>query len=332
MHNASYNSRVARVIAAAMAMLVAAAFVSEARAQAYPTKPIRIIAPTTSGGISDILARLVSSHLEAALGYRVLVENRPGGAGSVGTDLVAKAAPDGHTLCLCNVAYLAILPFIIADLPFDPLADLVPVAPVGQTSLLLTVYGQLAAANLQELIALAKREPGKLNFGSPGIGSPPHLGGEMLKRAAGIEMVHVPYQGAAPIMADLSTGQIQLAMLSLGSIRGPYRAGTVRVLAVASERRLSSLPDVPTAAEAGLPGYDVPSWFGIAASKGTPMAIAELLNRHIGAMMDDPVARNRLNDAGMEPMQENVATFAARIRRDHAKYGEIVRTSNIKRE
>jgi len=323
-------SLVAGSLALGLAFALAAAPATQA--QDYPTRPLRLITPTTAGGISDILARLVAEHLQVALGQRVLVENRPGGAGSVGTDIVAKAPPDGHTLCLCNVTYLAVLPFLIASLPFEPLTDLVPVAPVGETALLITVHGKLAAANLGEMIALAKREPGKLNFGSPGVGSPPHLGGEMLKRTAGIAMVHVPYQGAAPIMADLSTGQIQLALLSLGSIRAQYQAGTVRVLAVASERRLPTLADVPTSAEAGLPGFAVPSWFGVAASKGTPGAIALRLNRVIGEMMDDPVALRRLGDAGMAPMRESVDAFAQRIRRDHANYGEIIRAANIKTE
>ena len=298
-------------------------------AQAYPTKTIRMVVPFAPGGVNDLLARLVADHLEKTLGQRVLVETRPGAGGNIGAEIVAKAPPDGHTLCLIQSGNVAINPFLYKDMTFDALNDLVPVAPVSTSPQLVSVYTKLPVSSLRELIALAKREPGKLNHASPGNGTSPHLAAELFAHMAGIQLVHVPYRGVAPALVDLAAGQVQLTFLGPAAIDGQLKAGTIRPLAVARSTRLKTLPDVPTADEAGLPGYEFSTWFGVVASKGTPADIVAVLNRHINAMLDDPDVQKRLAGIGMEPLKESTAQFAQRIKTDYDKFGAIVQRAKV---
>jgi len=304
----------------------------DASAETYPTKPIRIIVPGAAGGISDIVARLLSDRLDKSLGQRILVENRGGAGANLGAELVAKAAGDGYTLCLCNVGNVAILPHILKDMTYDATTDLVAVAPIGETPELVAVNAKFPARNFQELIAYAKQNPGRVNYGTPGPGSPPHLAGVLMEKLAGVELTHIPYKGAAPAIVDLATGQIEMAIAGLGSYYAQLKAGTIRILVAAYPRRLKSLPDVPSAPEAGLPGFEATVWFGVLAPKGTPAEVITLLNHRINEMLDDPDAVRRLEEGGLEVMRQTPAEFAAQIKRDNAKWGEVVKSINVKME
>lgn len=304
----------------------------DAAGQGYPNKPIRMIIPVSTGGIADILARLTADHVGRGLGTTVVVENKSGAGGNIGTDALAKSAPDGYTIGFINVGFVAINPWIYKEMPFDPIRDLAAVATVGEVPHVLAIHAALAPATVRELVDHAKRNPGKLNYGSAGIGTPPHLSGDLFARLVGIEMVHVPYRGAGQVAVDLATGQIQLAFLGLGSMRGQISAGQVRPLAVARKTRLAARPDVPTFTEAGYASFDPTSWFGVMAPAATPAAIIATLNRTVNAMLDDPVVQTRLQESGTEPLKEAPEQFAARIRGDYEKYREIVRAAGVKPE
>jgi tripartite-type tricarboxylate transporter receptor subunit TctC len=303
-----------------------------ATAQDYPTRPIKLVVVTAAGGLMDVAARLTADHVGRALGQRILVENRPGSGGNLGAEAVAKAEPDGYTIGLIQIGNVAINPHVYTDLTFDPLNDLVPVAPVTTSAILVIANAQVPAQDLRELIALARREPGKLSYGSGGAGTAPHLAGEMFKAAAGIDLLHVPYRGVGPAVNDLVGGHIQLTFAGWGAVRGAVEAGRAKVLAVAQPKRLAGAPQIPTSAEAGLPGYEFATWFGIVAPKGTPAPVIATLARHIHAMQDDPQVQKSLADGGLEALKETPEQFAARIRRDHARLRDVVKAAKLKPE
>ena len=303
-----------------------------ASAQDYPARPIKLVVVTAAGGLMDVAARLTAEHVGRSLGQRILVENRPGSGGNLGAEAVAKAEPDGHTIGLIQIGNVAINPYVYTDLTFDPLVDLVPVAPVTTSAILVIANAQVPAQDLRELIALAKREPGKLSYGSGGPGTAPHLAGEMFKAAAGIDLLHVPYRGVGPAVNDLVGGHIQLTFAGWGAVRGAVEAGRAKVLAVAQAKRLAGAPQIPTSAEAGLPGYEFATWFGIVAPKGTPAPVVATLARHIHAMQDDPQVLKSLADGGLEALKETPEQFAARIRRDHERLRDIVKAAKLKPE
>jgi tripartite-type tricarboxylate transporter receptor subunit TctC len=303
-----------------------------ATAQDYPTRPIKLVVVTAAGGPMDVAARLTADHVGKALGQRILVENRPGSGGNLGAEAVAKAEPDGYTIGLIQIGNVAINPHVYTDLTFDPLNDLVPVAPVTTSAILVIANAQVPAQDLRELIALARREPGKLSYGSGGAGTAPHLAGEMFKAAAGIDLLHVPYRGVGPAVNDLVGGHIQLTFAGWGAVRGAVEAGRAKVLAVAQPKRLAGAPQIPTSAEAGLPGYEFATWFGIVAPKGTPAPVIATLARHIHAMQDDPQVQKSLADGGLEALKETPEQFAARIRRDHERLRDVVKAAKLKPE
>jgi tripartite-type tricarboxylate transporter receptor subunit TctC len=303
-----------------------------APAQDYPTKPIRLIVVTAPGGLMDVAARICADHLGHAFNQRIVVENRGGSGGNLGAEAIAKAEPDGYTIGLVQVGNVAINPYVYPDLPFDPLNDLVPVAPVTSSPILVVANAKVPANDLRELIALAKREPGKLSYGSGGAGTAPHLAGEMFKMAAGIDLLHVPYRGVGPAVNDLVGGHVQLTFAGWGAVRSPVEAGLAKVLAVAQSKRLVAAPQFPTAAEAGLPGYEFVTWFGLVAPKGTPAPVIATLSRHIHAMQDDSAVQARLAESGLEALKETPEEFGARIRRDYARFGDIVKAAKLKPE
>ena len=316
----------------AIALAACTALSGAAFAQAYPNTPVRMIVPAATGGVSDIVSRLAAEPFEKEFGQRLLVENRPGAGGIVGAELVAKAPGDGYTLCMCTSSNTSIHPWMKDDMPFDAMTDLVPVAPVAETPEILAVNAKFPATTLKELIAYGKANPGKLNYGTPGNGTPPHLAGVLFEKVAGVQMTHVPYRGAALAVTDLATGALETAIAALGSYFVQYKAGTIRFLVVASDKKLRSLPDVPTAAEAGVPGFNAVVWFGVLASKGTPPDIVQKLNRFFNAMLDDPAVQKRYEEVGLEPMKQTPAEFVAYIKRDHATWGEAVKASGVKME
>jgi tripartite-type tricarboxylate transporter receptor subunit TctC len=300
-------------------------------AQTYPSKPIRMVVTAAAGGITDIMTRQMSEQMSRSLGQPMVVENRAGAGGAVAMDFVSKSAPDGYTLVICNVGNAAVAPWITRDLPYDPL-QMQAISPVAEVPTIVAIYDKLPVKTLKEFIAYAKANPGKINYGSAGNATMPHLAAEVLGHMTGIQMVHIPYKGAAPAGVDLAAGRVQLSMLGVGSVRAQIAAGQVRVLAVAAPTHIAALPDVPTFEEAGLSGYEVTNWFGVLGPKGTPSGIVQQLNTHIGQAFADPKVVKSLADAGILPMKESVEQFQKRIATDHAKWREIVRIAGIKQE
>ena len=303
-----------------------------AQAQEWPTKPIRLIIATAAGGLMDVAARVAAESLDKSLGQRLVIENRSGSGGNIGAEAVAKAEPDGYTLGLVQIGNVAINPYVYPDMTFDPFTDLIPVAPLTSSAILVVANAKVPANDLRELIALAKREPGKLSYGSSGNGTAPHLAGEMFKAAAGVDILHVPYRGAGPAVNDTVGGHVQLTFVGLGAVRAPVDAGLLKILAVAQSERLKSAPQYPTSAEAGLPGYEFVTWFGNVAPKGTPAPVIAKLVQHIHAMQDDPEVQKRLAAGGLEALKETPEQFGARMRRDHERFRDIVKAAKLKPE
>ena len=310
----------------------AATLSGTAQAQDYPNKPIRLIIATAAGGLMDVAARIAAESLDKSLGQRLVIENRPGSGGNIGAEAVAKAEPDGYTLGLVQIGNVAINPYVYPDMTFDPFTDLVPVAPLTSSAILVVANAKVPVNDLRELIALAKREPGKLSYGSAGNGTAPHLAGEMFKAAAGVDILHVPYRGAGPAVNDTVGGHVQLTFVGLGAVRAPVDAGLLKVLAVAQSQRIKTAPQYPTSAEAGLPGYEFVTWFGVVAPKGTPAPVIAKLVQHIHAMQDDPEVQKRLATGGLEPLKETPEQFGARMRRDHERFRDIVKAAKLKPE
>ena len=303
-----------------------------APAQDYPTKPVRLIVNTAAGGLMDVAARVTTEHLGKALGQRFIIENRSGSGGNTGIDAVAKSEPDGYTLGQLQLGNVAINPHIYPNMPFDVFTDIVPVAPLSSSAILIVANAKLPANNLSELIALAKEQPGKLSYGSAGPGTAPHLAGEMFKAQAGVNILHVPYRGAGPAVNDVVGGHIHLTFVGLGAVRSAVEAGLVKILAVAQSKRLAAAPQYPTSAEAGLPGYEFVTWFGVVAPKGTPAPVIAKLVQHIHAMQDDPQVQRVLGESGLEALKETPEQFGQRIRRDYDKFRDVVKAANLKPE
>jgi tripartite-type tricarboxylate transporter receptor subunit TctC len=316
---------------AALGAVLAALLASPAcDAQNYPARPIRLIAGTAPGGITDFLARVSAEGLAAQLGQQVVVENKAGATGNLAIEAVAKSPPDGYTLLLVASGNVVITPFLYASPPFDPLNDIVPVFNVAGAPQLLVVPGSLPANNLQEFIALAKANPGKMNYASAGPGSTTHLAADHFARLAGVQMVHVPYKGVGQALGDLVAGRVQMLSVGLGPVKAHLKSGALKALAAASKTRLAAAPDVPTSAEAGLPGYEMTTWFGIFAPKGTGAEIVQLLNSKLQTVIDDPKLRKRLLDSGIEPIGGSADTFAALVRSDYRVWEQVVKASGVK--
>jgi tripartite-type tricarboxylate transporter receptor subunit TctC len=304
---------------------------SPAAAQSYPAKPIKLIVNVTPGGITDILARTFAVSLGQRVGQSVVVENRAGGSGVIAEDFVAKSPPDGYTLLVAGGTFI-LRPFTIRTLPYDPLTDLVPVFNIAEVAHVLVVPGSLPVKDLREFVAYAKANPGKINFGSTGVGGPPHLAIELLAQVAGLQLVHVPYKGITASLPDLMAGRLQLVSMSVGSAGGNLKSGALKALATGADRRLSSLPDVPTSAEAGVPGWKYSAYFGMFAPKGTSADIMRLLNERMQAILEEPKTKQRLIDDGAEPVGGTQASFAERLRGDYKVLGQIIRDLGIKPE
>ncbi|OGA04663.1 MAG: hypothetical protein A3H35_00310 [Betaproteobacteria bacterium RIFCSPLOWO2_02_FULL_62_17] len=300
------------------------------QAQTYPSKPIRMVIDTSPGGITDILGRLAADWLTQQVGQQIVVENRVGASGSIAFDYVIKSPPDGYTLLTLADGNLLVRPHLAAKVSFDPLNDFVPVFNIAETPHLLVVPSSLPAGNLAEFVAYAKANPGKLSYGSPGTGSPPHISLDQFGRVTGVQMVHVPYKGAVQIMPDLIAGRLQAASLSLGSTRAGLQSGAIKALAAGATKRLAGLPEVPTSAEAGIPGWQMTAWFGIFAPKGTSADIVRLLNGKMQLMIDDAKTRARMVELGAEPLGGPAPAFAERVRADYKHWGQMVKDTGIK--
>lgn len=312
------------------AALLALALAGTAWAQAFPSKPIRIVVPFPPGGPSDYAARSVSQHLPALIGQPVIVDNRSGGAGITGTDAVAKSAPDGYTLLVATVGVMVIAPYLFPKLPYDPFKDFVPITNLISGPSVLVVHPSVPAHSVQELIALARAKPGSLTYGSTGAGQISHLNGELFKALAGVDILHVPYKGAAPVLPAMISGEISMNFSTAIDGLGLMRAGRLRALAVTSPKRLAVMPEVPTMDESGLKGYDVSNWNAIWAPAGTPRALIDRLNREICKAMDSPDVRERVAAQGNLIVCDSPDDFAAYIRKEAGKWSKVVQDARIK--
>ena len=316
---------------ALQALLVAVACATPAIAQdRYPSKPVRLVVPFPAGGSTDIIGRLVAQRLSERLGQQVIVDNRGGAGGTIGTDNAAKSAPDGYTLLLSTTSTLAVAPSAYSKLPYDPVKDFVPVAPVAVTPYLLVVNTGVAANTLAEFVTLAKAQAGKLNYASAGNGTTTHLAMEMLKDAAGVNLVHVPFKGNAPAELAILGGEVQALFGSMPAILQQTKAGKLRPLAVGSSARSPALPDVPTVAESGYPGFEATLWLGVSAPAGTPKPVVERLESELRAIVAMPDFRDALSRNGADPLPGTSAEFAKMISDDLVRYAKAVKTANIK--
>jgi len=297
-------------------------------AQAFPVRPVRIVVPTGAGGITDILARLIGQRLAESLGQPVVIDNRPGVGGIVGTQIATQAAPDGHTLLMVFPAH-PVNPSLVRKLPYDTVRDLAPVTMVSAVALLLTVNASLPVRNVRELIALAQERPGQVNFGAVGRGSLGHLGAELFRARTGTQMTLVPYKGAPQVFAALVGGEIAMYFVAtMGSAMPLVQAGRLRLLGVSTRERLPALPDVPPIADT-VPGYEVRGWNGLLVPAGTPRAIVERLNREIVRFIRSPEFAERLAGEGAIPIGNTPAEFDAIIRADIAKWAQVVREAGL---
>ena len=312
------------------ALFACAAF--HVQAQGYPAKPVRIIVPFAAGGGTDIVARTVGARLGEGLGQTVIVDNRAGAAGAIGTELAAKSAADGYTLLMGSNGPLAISPGLHAKLPYDPLRDFAPVALITTMPFLMVVHPSLPVRSVKALVALAKARAGQLNYGSPGSGSSTHLAMELFKSMAGIAIVHVPYKGVAPAATDLISGQVQMMSGDLNTLMPHVKSGKMRPLAVTGATRSALLPDMPTLSEAGVPGYEASGWFGIFAPAATPREIVRRLNGEIVKALASIELRKRLAGLGGEVAGETPERFGAHLRDEIAKWGRLIRAIGLKPE
>jgi tripartite-type tricarboxylate transporter receptor subunit TctC len=315
-----------RALAGAASLLAGAAAL--AQAQAYPVKPIRFVAAFPAGGPSDIVARAIGRRMAEVLGQSVVIENRTGAGGNIGAEAVAKAAPDGYTVLLGG-SYVTIAPSLYKKPPFDPIRDFAPVSLIVSNQYVLVTHPSVPARTVRDLIKIAKAQPGKLNYASTGPGSPPRLAGELFKSMAGVDMVNITYKGATPALVDIIGGHIDVYFGGISGTLPPIASNKVRPLAVTSNKRSSQLPDIPTVAEAALPGYDITTWFGLLAPAGTPREIVNKLNGVIVAIVGDPEMKNYLIGQGVDPVTNTPEQFATYIKGEVPKFAKIVKAAGI---
>jgi tripartite-type tricarboxylate transporter receptor subunit TctC len=295
----------------------------------YPDHPIRIIVPFPPGGPTDVLGRLVGEQLSQSLGQPFVIENKPGAGGNIGMELGAKAAPDGYTLILAPVGNLTVSPYIYSRLPYDPQRDFAPVTVLAAVPNILIVNAAVPAKSVRELIALAKAKPGTLNFASPGNGSGAHLAGELFKRMAGVDVVHVPFNGIAPAMNAVLAGNVQIFFAQTSAVLPQLKGGRITALGVASLKRIDAAPDLPTLDESGLPGFDVTSWYSLVAPAGTPPERIARIQSAVAQAFAKPDVRARIAGLGAEPVADTPAEFASLLKTESARWQKLAREANI---
>ena len=299
-----------------------------ALAQPWPSRPLTVVVPFSPGGAVDALARMLAAKMADSVAQPVVVENRAGAGGTLGMGSVARAQPDGHTV-LYTPNSIAIVPALYRKLPFDAEKDLVPVSHFASTTLVLAAHPKVNVGSVKELIALARAQPGKLNFGSSGVADPLQLGMELLKTSAGVDMLAIPYKGQAPMFGALLGGEVDVAIVSLQLALAPIKSGNLRVLAVTSAKRSVALPDVPTVAESGLPGFDISSWHGVFAPAGTPPEVVARLSKEIARIAQLPDVRQRIESTGNEAVGSTPEEFDAKFRADVARFRKIVQDARL---
>jgi tripartite-type tricarboxylate transporter receptor subunit TctC len=318
-----------RLKAVAIALFIAALALSRSVvAEDWPSRPVTLIVPFAPGGTTDIVARIVGQALSVRLGQSVIVENLGGAGGTLGANQAAKAAPDGYTIFMATVAH-TMAPGIYKSLPYDFMKDFAPITEVASVPNIVIVHPAVPAKTIAELLVYIRANPGKVNYGSAGIGSTEHMSGELMSAMAKLKMVHVPYKGGAPMMTDLIAGHIEMAIETSGSATPHIKAGTVRALAVSTAKRSPAFPDLPTLAEAGLTDYDVTTWYGMLVPTGTPAAIRERLYKEISEILKSPDIAARLADIGANPGGETPADFAAFIKSETDKWIKLAKDAHI---
>jgi tripartite-type tricarboxylate transporter receptor subunit TctC len=298
----------------------------------YPDKPVKIIVPYPPAGTTDILARLIAQRLSERMKQPFVIENRPGASGAIGSVAVAKSPADGYTLLMGTLNSHGINPALFKNLPYDAGKDFAPITIVGSTPNVLAVHPSVPARNLAELLALARAKPGSLNFGSTSQGGSPHMSGELLKSLTGVDIAHIPYKGAGPMLIDLIGGQVQMGFDNLPSSIGHIRSGKIRAIAVTTAQRFPGTPEIPTMAESGVPGYEVSAWFGLLAPAGTPKPVIDALYASIAAILRQPEVMKQLFDLGAEPGGNTPEAYARQIAADVEKWKKVVAATGVKAE
>lgn len=320
----------AAIFAAFVAAVAAAGHAGSASAEVYPNRPVRIVVPYSPGGTTDILARALAQKLAEALGQQVVIDNRPGAAGMIGADLVAKAAPDGYTVLMASVAEVAINQSLYGKMTYDPVRDLAPVTLAGVTPLILVIHPSIPASSVEELLAHTKAKPGQFTFGSPGNGSVQHLSGELVKTVAHVDWVHVPYKGAPAVLADVLGGQVSMFFAGMPPAMPHVKTGRLRALAVTTAKRSPAAPEIPTMEEAGVPGFDISNWFGVFVPAATPKDVIAKLNREISKALQLKDVRERMADQGLETVGNTSEQFSAFLRAEIAKYAKLIQVSGAR--
>jgi tripartite-type tricarboxylate transporter receptor subunit TctC len=329
--NARSTRRHILTLAAAALFCSSAVVPAPAAAQAdWPERPIRLIVPFAAGGVTDTSGRLVADYLSKRLGQQIIVENKPGASGNIGTSLAVNAPADGYTLVLAFDGTMVINPNVFAKVPFDTLKDFAPVGKIGDAVLILVAHPDVPAKTVQEVIALSKSEANGLPYGTSGTGGTPHIAGELLKQRTGANLTHIPYKGGGQAMSDLLGNNIPLVYTAVAGAHSHVKSGKLRAIAVSSAQRTSALPDVPTFIESGVNDFVVNSWVGLLAPAKTPAPILERLNTELNAVLTDPVVREKLNVMGIEPSPGSPEDFRSEMQRDLERYGEVVKAAGIK--
>ena len=296
---------------------------------AWPSKPLRLIVPFTPGGVTDTSGRLIAESLGKRLGQQVVVDNKPGASGNIGTALAKGSAPDGYTLVLGFDGTMVINPHVFSKLPFDPVKDFAPIGKIGDATLILVANPNVPAKSLLDVVNLSKSTAGGLSFGTSGTGGTPHIAGELLKMRTGANLTHIPYKGGGQAMTDVLGGTIPLVYTAVAGAHGHVKAGKLKAIAVSSAQRTSSLPDVPTFAESGVPDFVVNSWVGLFAPTGTPAAIVTRLNTELNAVLNDATVREKLRAMGIEPSPGSADQYRDEVKRDLDRYGAVVKAAGI---
>lgn len=321
--------RAGRLLAGTIATI--AALAGSAAAQNYPSRAIRVVIPYPPGGGSDMLMRPIAARVSETIGQQLIMDNRPGGGSVIGTQLAARSAPDGYTALIVDLAYYA-NPALLAKLPYDSVRDLVPVVNLASSAVILVVHPSLPARNLKELIAVAKARPGEINYSSGGNGTGSHLAGELLNLAAAIKLVHVPYKGVAPALTDTLSGQVTVTFAGVNAVRGFLEAGRLRALGIGGTVRKAAVPNVPTFAEAGLPGLDATTHRGLLVPAGTPAEVIARLNAEFNKALAHPALRTRLDELGYDPTGGSVDDYAKLVRAEISKWDGVIRKAGIRVE
>lgn len=321
-----------RFACASLASLAVGALTVSSHAQSYPTRPVKLIVPAAPGSVPDATARPLAEKLSLGLGQRVVIENRPGAGGILGMDMVAKAAPDGYTLLLANMSQLVFNPYLFAKLPYDPTRDVQPVTRLASVSMVLAVHPSLSANSFAEFKALARTQPGRLQYGVPPLGTPPHVLALMLQRAAEIRLEPVPFKGSAEAVAGAVSGEVPIVVEAPPVVAPHVRAGRLRALVVTGSEREVLLPDVPTMTEVGSPSGSADTWLGIVVPAGTPRPVIDRLNAEVGRVMADEEVRSMYGKFGWKPLASSPEEFAAVIRADTERWGKLIREAGLRLE